>query len=64
MTDHNEELDGGWYRESNVDCVVCPSCAFTFDAVHSDPDGGYSCPLCELDEAAALADSDIPRAGV
>lgn len=29
-----------------VTCVSCPACAFTFDAVHSDADGGYSCPAC------------------
>jgi hypothetical protein len=25
----------------------CPDCAFTFDAMHTDPDGGYTCPACE-----------------
>lgn len=24
----------------------CPECAFTFDRVHSDKDGGLSCPNC------------------
>lgn len=24
----------------------CPDCAFTFDAIHTDRDGGYSCPVC------------------
>jgi hypothetical protein len=36
-----------WELEHGVTCVVCPDCAFTFDAVHTDPDGSYSCPLCE-----------------
>lgn len=39
---------GTWSSEPEVDCVVCPSCAFTFDADHTDYDNGYSCPLCEL----------------
>lgn len=38
----------GWAVECGVTCVVCPGCAFTFDAQHEDdtPDGGYSCPSC------------------
>jgi hypothetical protein len=37
-----------WDVDENVRCVVCPDCAFTFDAVHSDTadSGTYSCPLC------------------
>jgi hypothetical protein len=26
----------------------CPDCAFAFDAMHKDEDGGYSCPVCEV----------------
>ncbi len=34
----------------------CPDCAFTFDAVHTDVGGGYSCPACaESRLSAALA---------
>jgi hypothetical protein len=40
-----------WTTEDNVTCVVCPGCAFTFDAIHTNPEGGYSCPVC----AAVLA---------
>jgi hypothetical protein len=35
-----------WDREGDVVCVICPDCAFTFDADHYDEDGGYSCPAC------------------
>jgi hypothetical protein len=36
-----------WPREEGVTCVVCPACAFTFDAGHTDVDGGgHSCPAC------------------
>lgn len=36
-----------WERERRVTCVVCPGCAFTFDASHKDDDmDGYTCPLC------------------
>jgi hypothetical protein len=38
-----------WEREEGVTCVVCPACAFTFDAFHTDADGGYSCPVCEIE---------------
>lgn len=42
-----------WTTEQGVTCVVCPDCAFTFDASHIDDrpfgrsPGGYSCPVCE-----------------
>jgi hypothetical protein len=45
-----------WEHEQNVECVVCPSCAFAFDACHTDADGGYSCPACA--EAALLTERD------
>jgi rubredoxin len=32
----------------------CPSCAFEFNAQHEDVDGGYSCPLCQLDAAVIV----------
>jgi hypothetical protein len=36
-----------WNVERNVTCVVCPTCAFTFDANHQDvASRGYSCPVC------------------
>lgn len=41
-----------WETEANVLCVVCPDCAFTFDACHENdtPEGGYSCPVCAVPE--------------
>jgi len=34
--------------EDDVRCWICPDCAFTFSAEHTDADGvGYSCPVCE-----------------
>lgn len=62
-----------WVREEGVTCVVCPSCAFTFDASHYDTDGGgdgYSCPACLENRVQRLADhwdtlDDTPvRAGL
>ena len=30
---------------------TCDRCGFSFDAEHTDePNGGYSCPCCELDD--------------
>jgi hypothetical protein len=46
---------------------VCPDCAFAFDAVHTDPDGGYSCPACAelvlLDRLRALTDERDAASG-
>jgi hypothetical protein len=36
----------GYDFEDGVRCVVMHCCGFTFDAVHTDEDGGYSCPAC------------------
>lgn len=39
-----------WETEWNVHCVVCPKCAFTFDASHTETTAGetkYVCPVCE-----------------
>lgn len=36
-----------WTEEEGVKCVVCPCCAFTFDATHTEPEGHYSCANCE-----------------
>lgn len=36
-----------WQYVTGVDCVVCPGCAFTFDADHIDVGTNrYSCPCC------------------
>jgi hypothetical protein len=40
----------------------CPECAFTFDAMHTDRDGGYSCPLCGEIRAEAERDDALARA--
>jgi len=45
----------GWEIERNRTNVVCPDCAFSFDAVHEDdPEGGYTCPVCKPAAAGAL----------
>ena len=39
--------------KDGVRCYVCPDCAFTFDAVHTDNSAegvGYTCPLCEVND--------------
>lgn len=36
-----------WEIEHDRTNVVCPDCAFSFDAIHQDETGGYTCPLCE-----------------
>jgi hypothetical protein len=36
---HAGELEGAFWE--------CQTCGFRFDAVHTDPAGGYSCPACE-----------------
>lgn len=43
-------LPDGWVTEDGVRCVVCPTCAFTYDAYHEDTSrpGYYSCPICAL----------------
>lgn len=48
-----------WEHSYGVTCVVCPVCAFTFDEVHTDADGGYSCPACaELSHSSPEGGSD------
>lgn len=39
------EKDRG--EKMSVEFWTCPNCAFSFDAVHKNEDGGYSCPNCE-----------------
>lgn len=62
--------DGGPWLAVTADCVVCPVCAFTFDASHTDSGNddlsGYTCPCCTelrtrpLAEAAqAIGDSNF-----
>lgn len=43
-----------WEIEEGVTCVVCPKCAFTFDAVHHDPGGSYSCPNCDTERIGPM----------
>lgn len=40
----------------------CPDCAFGFDRIHTDEDGGYSCPVCELAEVRERIAGDIEAA--
>lgn len=49
-----------WEIEKGVTCVVCPHCAFTFDATHEDdtPDRGYTCPACPGQPADAAPDHE------
>lgn len=54
--DQNEE----WWRKSEAALSrvlwSCPDCAFTFDAMHTGPGDGYSCPVCgEAQIEAALS---------
>lgn len=30
--------------------VTCDNCGFRYGAEHTDPDGSYSCPVCEADK--------------
>lgn len=52
----------GWQLHRGVTCVECPSCAFTFDAEHTDePDGeSYSCPNCLYDADHGQARASTP----
>lgn len=43
----------------------CPDCAFSFDAFHTDQDGGYSCPACaELRLSSEVATLTATVAGL
>ena len=47
-------IPGSAWLLSTEDCVSCPDCAFTFDAMHTTQDGGgYDCPACGENELAA-----------
>jgi hypothetical protein len=46
----------GYDFEDGVRCVVMHCCGFTFDAVHTDEDGGYSCPACAEISPGRLAE--------
>ena len=56
--------------EDGVRCYVCPDCAFTFDAVHTDNNTPasaegevYTCPLCEANDLRSrIADQLITEA--
>lgn len=43
---HQVHPENATYIEG-VRCVAMPCCGFTYDAVHTDGRGLYSCPLCE-----------------
>src|SRR5215471_4083938 len=42
----NNRMSEEWTLLLARSCVECPDCAFGFDSVHTDEDGGYSCPQC------------------
>ena len=47
-------IPGSDWLLSTEDCVSCPECAFTFDAMHTTQDGAdYDCPACGENELAA-----------
>jgi hypothetical protein len=51
----------GWETARDVACIVCPACAFTFDADHEDwPEGGYSCPACAEMKLASQLEAVLP----
>ena len=43
-------MSAAWEMHQGVSVVECPSCGFCMDASHENdtPDGGYSCPNCEV----------------
>ena len=48
---------GGW-----VKLWSCPECAFSFDNIHKNESGGYTCPLCvniRLREVLNKRDAEI-----
>ena len=44
-----------------ANCVVCPVCAFTFDASHTDSGdddlSGYTCPCCTEQKTRPIAEA-------
>ena len=56
MTLTGREDVEAWQQSTEL-CVSCPDCAFTFDSMHTDQGGGYSCPVCaEIRLEARLAE--------
>lgn len=44
---------------------TCPDCGFGFDAAHTnEPNGGYSCPVCELAALRAAVKRTPPSRGI
>jgi hypothetical protein len=50
LSSDNPPLRDGWTYAEGVLCVVCPVCAFTFDAFHDQANAPephtYACPDC------------------
>lgn len=49
-----------WEIRSNVTCVECPHCQFTFAAIHTakiDDEETYACPKCEVGPLAEQGQS-------
>ena len=40
------DAGAAWQAEHEPKLWSCPECAFTFDAMHTEQDGSYSCPAC------------------
>lgn len=56
-----DEAGHAWEHRSNVECVECPHCCFTFAAIHGDGSGdGYSCPSCNGCPEAKGGDEQLP----
>ena len=51
--DNRMTIEGFTRSTLSGDVVTCDNCAFTFDAIHEDEGGGYSCPLCHETELEA-----------
>lgn len=55
-----------WQARQTPRLWSCPACAFTFDAVHTEQDGSYSCPACaekRLSEALEACAAALEDAG-
>ena len=42
-------------EKDHVRVWTCENCAFSFDAIHTNADGSYSCPVCEVTKLEAEA---------
>lgn len=54
--------DNGKFAQFHGETWTCVKCAFEYNAIHSNTDGSYSCPVC--DEAELRAELTLARAVV